>query len=159
MFETITFALAEAYLVLWNEIAMRRPFINTVQTRTNESRAFVAALAACLLSSGSIAHAGLPAGVSGLVCTAPNRARLRLNIDVQTRQFEKEGFSVLPFVAVDADRIILSRFANHEIVIVASLDLRTLIYSAQSREAGSGSVVRTDYQCVVGAPIAFSIQK
>ncbi len=126
-----------------------------LRTGTKDLRAVVVALALGLFSSGSVA-AGLPSGVSGLICTAPNRARLRLNIDQRTKRFQKEGFAILPFLAVDGDKLVLSRFDNQEMLIVASLDLRTLVYTAQSKEAGSGIVARTDYQCVAGPPIDFS---
>jgi hypothetical protein len=103
----------------------------------------------------SAAPAALPSGASGLICTAPSGAHLRLNIDPKAMRFQKEGFAVLPIVAADADRLVLTRFANDEILIQSSIDRRTLVYTAQSREKASGSVSRTDYQCVVGSPIDF----
>jgi hypothetical protein len=90
-----------------------------------------------------------------LICTAPSGAQLRLNIDVTTMRFQKEGFAVLPILAADADSLVLSRLSNDEILIVASINRRTLVYTAQSRETASGAVSRTDYSCVAGPPIKF----
>ena len=116
-------------------------------------RALVAAMVIGLIPL--IACAALPSSASGLICTAPSGARLRLNIDPTTMRFQKEGFAVLPIVATDADRLILSRFDNGEILILAAIDRRTLVYTAQSRDKASGAVSRTDYQCMAGAPIRF----
>jgi hypothetical protein len=103
----------------------------------------------------STACAALPSGASGLICTAPSGARLKLNIDPTTMRFQKEGFAVLPIVAADADSLVLSRFDNDEILVLATVDRRTLVYTAQSRDKASGAVSRTDYQCMAGPPIRF----
>jgi hypothetical protein len=52
----------------------------------------------------STACAALPSGASGLICTAPSGARLRLNVDPTTMRFQKEGFAVLPILAADAEK-------------------------------------------------------
>jgi hypothetical protein len=103
----------------------------------------------------STACAALPSGASGLICTAPTGARVRLNVDPTTMRFQKEGFAVLPILAADADSLVLSRFATDEILILASIHRRTLVYTAQFSEKASGAVSRTDYQCVAGKPIKF----
>jgi hypothetical protein len=102
----------------------------------------------------STACAALPSGASGLICTAPSGARLKLNIDPTKMRFQKDGFAVLPIVA-DADSLVLSRFDNDEILVLATVDRRTLVYTAQSRDKASGAVSRTDYQCMAGPPIRF----
>jgi hypothetical protein len=118
-------------------------------------RALVTAIAIGLVPSAA-APSGLPSGASGLICTASSGARLMLNIDPKAMRFQKEGFAVLPILAADADSLVLSRFANDEIVILSSIGRRTLVYTAQSKEKAPGAVSRTDYQCVVGPPIDFA---
>jgi hypothetical protein len=116
-------------------------------------RALVAAMVIGFIPS--IACATLPSDASGLICTAPSGARLRLNIDATKMRFQKEGFAVFPILATDADSLVLSRFDNDEIFILASINRRTLVYTAQFHEKVSGAVSRTDYQCVAGPPIKF----
>jgi hypothetical protein len=94
----------------------------------NDVRALVAAMVIGLIPS--TACAVLPSGTSGLICTAPSGARLRPDIYAITIRFQKEGFAVLPILAVDAGSVVLSRFANDEIVILAGIDRRTLVYTA-----------------------------
>ena len=99
---------------------------------------------------------GLPEKISGLTCTAQTGAHLRINIDPGAMRFQKEGFDVLPILSGDTKTLVLTRFANDEIKIVASLDRKLLVYTAQSTEAASGKISGTDYKCLSSGPIDFS---
>jgi hypothetical protein len=120
--------------------------------------AMAVALVAGLLVMGSAADAALPEGLSGLICVAPSGARLRLNIDLGAMRFQKEGFAAHPIIAAGADRILLSRYSDTEILILATIDRHTLVYTAQSREIASGTAWKTDYQCTAGSAIDFGVR-
>lgn len=98
------------------------------------------------------ACSALPTDPVGLDCSSPAGAHVRFNIDIGARRFEKEGFPAYPIVSVDARRIVLTRFKDRDIAMLASIDRRTLVYSALSKDLATGAVSKTDYRCVAGSP-------
>ena len=114
------------------------------------------AITAIFLMAAPLVAGGLPEKTSGLTCTAQTGAHLRINIDPGAMRFQKEGFGVVPILLSDTKTLVLTRFANDGIKIVASLDRRSLVYTAQSTEAASGRISRTDYKCLSSGPIDFS---
>ena len=119
-------------------------------------RIFGIAITAIFLMAAPLVAGGLPEKTSGLTCTAKTGAHLRINIDPGEMRFQKEGFDVLPILSIDTKTLVLTRFANDEIRIVASLNRQSLVYTAQSTEAASGKISRTDYKCLSSGPIDFS---
>jgi hypothetical protein len=94
----------------------------------------------------------LPDGPVGLTCTAPTGAIVRLNVDLATGRFQKEGFAARPILEVHPSRLILLKIATRAMVIEASLDRQTMVYTAQSVDRAAKTVSRAQYQCVAGSP-------
>jgi hypothetical protein len=112
----------------------------------------VQAFVTCFFSASFVATAELPSGTSGLMCLSRAGARLRLNIDLNMMRFQKEGFPSYPIVAASADQLVLTRLGNADIRVMASIDRHTLIYTALTRQAASGTISETKYQCTAGVP-------
>jgi hypothetical protein len=112
-----------------------------------------------LLAAAPAPPVGLPAGTSGLVCTGPSHSHLRINIDLDGMRFQKDGFPAFPILAADADHLILSRFSNEVVVILASIDRHSLIYTTQSQGIAGGWVERADYQCKARAPFKLAANR
>lgn len=112
----------------------------------------------CALSACS-ATAGLPDAPSGLTCTADTGATVRLNIDLATRHFQKDGFPILPMEKVTARIIILMRGTIGSTAVEASIDRRRLIYTARSEDGTSGKATVMEYQCLAGPPFATSADR
>lgn len=113
------------------------------------------AILGCALSACS-APAALPETAYGLTCTARSGAVLRLNVDTAARQFQKEGFPILPMVKLTDRLIVLIRTATGSLSVEAVIDRRTLVYSARSKDMITGRITRMDYQCVAGPPFVTS---
>ena len=110
-----------------------------------------AALIGCALS-GCSAGAALPDAPSGLTCTAGNGAIIRLNVDPVAGTFQKERFPVLPIAEVNDRTIVLMRNRMSTISVEASLDRRTLVYTARSEDSRTRTKTRMDYRCVADVP-------
>jgi hypothetical protein len=113
------------------------------------------AILGCALSACSTS-AALPDTLSGLTCTARSGAVLRLNVDTVARQFQKEGFPILPIDTFGNRVVVLMRSATSSLSVEALLDRRTLVYTARSEDRITGKITRTDYQCVAGPPFLTS---
>ncbi len=109
----------------------------------------------CALSACS-ATAALPDTPSGLTCTDATGAVIRLNLDPISKRFQKEGFPVLPLRESNSQTIVLTRDVTGALSVQASLDRRTLVYTALSEDLKNRTKRRMDYQCVVGAPFTVS---
>jgi hypothetical protein len=96
--------------------------------------------------------APLPGGPTGLTCTSKAGAIIRINVDLSTRRFQKEGFAAAPLKAVSGNTIILVSAKIANVAVEAMLDRTTLVYTAQSDDLSSKAMTRTEYQCVAGAP-------
>lgn len=116
------------------------------------------ALLGCALFACS-ASAALPDGPTGLTCTARSGAILRLNIDPAGRQFQKEGFPILPMEKFTDQVIVLMRNAAGSLSLEASIDRRILVYTARSEDRATRNTTRTDYQCVAGPPFSASDER
>lgn len=102
----------------------------------------------------SFARAALPDAPSGLTCTAPSGAIVRLNLDLGARRFQKEGFPILPVRKISDRIIVLMRAATATLSVEAVIDRRTLVYTARSEDLTTRQVARMDYRCVAGPPFA-----
>jgi hypothetical protein len=114
-----------------------------------------AALLGCALSARS-ASAGLPDTPSGLTCTDATGAVIRLNLDPVAKQFQKEGFPISPLVKSNSRTIVLTRDLTRALFVEASLDRRTLVYTALSQDLKTRTKTQMGYQCVVSAPFPVS---
>ena len=94
----------------------------------------------------------LPDQASGLTCTAANGAVLRLNIDPSAGQFQKEGLPAVAIRSKTGRRLVLMRVVSGDMLVEATLDRVSLVYTARSRSLGSPTVTTTSYQCVIGPP-------
>ena len=112
-----------------------------------------AALIGCTLS-GCSAGAALPNAPSGLTCTAGNGSVIRLNVDPAAGTFQKERFPVLPIAEVTGRTIVLMRNRTGTISVEASLDRRTLVYTARSEDSRTHMKTRTDYRCAANVPFS-----
>jgi type IV secretory pathway VirB9-like protein len=91
-----------------------------------------------------------------LTCTARSGAVLRLNIDPIARQYQKEGFPILPMNKLTDRIIVLMRSSTRSLRIDALLDRRSLVYTARSEDLTTRKTTRTDYQCIAGPPFVTS---
>lgn len=66
----------------------------------------LAALLLCMTIIG-LASGAVAADPTGLTCTGPNGATVRLNLDIAARRFQKEGFPARPVLRVTAKRVVL----------------------------------------------------
>lgn len=96
--------------------------------------------------------AALPVAPSGLTCTAANGAVIRLNVDPGARQFQKEGFPIMPIREPGDHVIVLMRAVVKRVLVQASIDRKTMIYTAQSKDLQTRAITRMTYHCVAGAP-------
>ncbi|PXA86569.1 hypothetical protein DMC47_34530 [Nostoc sp. 3335mG] len=94
--------------------------------------------------------------MAGLTCTASTGAMIRLNVDLTTGRFQKEGFAARPILEVHPNRLILLKVATRAMMIEATLDRLTMVYTAQSEDRISKVVSRSQYQCVAGNPFQVS---
>lgn len=115
-------------------------------------RAIFAALVSSTVTGCTASVAISPPKPTGLTCTAPNGAIVRLNLDLAGHHFQKEGFPSLPFKAMDAHRVVLMRHAATGYVVTASIDRSTMDYVALSEDRRTHARTETRYACVSGAP-------
>lgn len=120
--------------------------------RNRSDRNLPAPLAALLLCMTIIGFASgaVAAGPTGLTCTAPNGAKVRLNLDIAARRFQKEGFPVRPIMRVTAKRLILIQEKLTAFTVTAAIDRETMTYIAASEDAKSHAMTETRYACVEG---------
>jgi hypothetical protein len=96
----------------------------------------------------------LPDKPSGLTCRSSAGAVVRLNIDLATRRFQKEGFAPSIIQDISGRVLILTRASSKDMVVEAALDRSTLVYTARSEDLVSGTSLQMRYQCIASAPFA-----
>lgn len=109
----------------------------------------LAAVLLCMMIAGFTSGA-VAAGPTGLTCTAPNGATVRLNLDIAARRFQKEGFPARPILRVTEKRLILMQQKLTDFTVTASIERDTMTYIAASEDAKSHALKETRYACSEG---------